>query len=474
MAAPAPPSIIPTSALGLGVEAFVAVRASVVAGIADARATFEYSLAAPAADHGFLVFAGLEPLLDALERFRAKPDELAWLESIGAIDAPTRRRLADTRFACDVDAAPEGSVVFADEPLLIVEGPFWQAQLVGALVEAALGDATLAATRVARAVLAADGAAIIETSAASARRLGGAPLLARAAYIGGASATTSALAGRRYGVPVRPVQPARIGRAAGDERALFGAWLLASPRDAVLRLDPRAPRESLARVVEAVQSYRGASEWDETPVAVVVTAIDAPELARDVVVAFEEAGLRAPEIVVDDARDEHAIAELRRQSAPMGAFCVTTNVATSADALATYALVAREEDGAWSPRAQPTRATDPGRKMVMRYFDADERPVADVAHLASERIVRRDGRFVDRVTGGQVTLRAATSAPLLASVMRAGKRTAPVEAARAIRQRAQKALAALAPRFRRLASPARYPVGTTTSLAALRAELASK
>ncbi len=476
MAAPAPPSILPTSALGVGVEAFVAVRAATHAGIADARATFEYSLSAPSRDVGFMLFAGLEPLLDALERFKPKADELAWLESIGVLDAATRRRLADVRFACDVDAAPEGSVVFGNEPVLTVEGPYWQAQLVGALVEAALGDATLAATRIARCVTAADGAVVLETTAASARRLGGAPLLARAAYIAGAHATTSALAGKRYGVPVRSLQPAHIAFAANAERALFDAWLAASPRGAVVRLDPRSPRESLEALVATARELKRSDAWDDSPLGVEVAAVDAPELARDITLAFEDAGLRPPEIIVAGARDEIAILELRRQAAPIAAFCASTHVSVDASTLSRYALVALEEDGAWSPRAQPTRAGDPARKMIIRYLDADQRPVADVAHLANERIVRaRDGRYVDRATDEVTQLRGATSsAPLLANVMRAGKRAAPPEPARLIRERAQKALAALPSRFRRLVSPARYPVGATSALAALRAELTRK
>src|SRR5580700_8080394 len=96
MPATAPPPPLITSALGLGLESFVAVRASVAAGIADARAAFELTLDAPSPDWGFLVLAGVEPLIDALERLRPRVDELEWLESTGAIDAATRRRLGDT------------------------------------------------------------------------------------------------------------------------------------------------------------------------------------------------------------------------------------------------------------------------------------------------------------------------------------------------------------------------------------------
>jgi hypothetical protein len=273
MSAPSlPPSILPTSALAVGLEAFVAVRAAVRANVADQRATFELTFGSLGDDHGFMVFAGLEPLLDALERFRTKPDELIWLESVGAIDAPTRERTQRRAFMCDVDAAPEGSVVFPGEAVLTVEGPFWQAQLVSALVTSALGDATLSATRVARCALAAEGTAVIESTAVNARRLGGAPLLARAAYIGGAHATTSALAGKRYGVPVRAGtadfehRGGRRGRrmargvaTRADRAARSGrsVWLARSSRR---RGEARA-RRHLVRTAPSVSPSRARTPW---------------------------------------------------------------------------------------------------------------------------------------------------------------------------------------------------------------------
>ena len=469
MPATVPPSILPTSALGVGMEAFVGVSAAVHAGVADARATFEYSLSSPSVAEGFMVLAGLEPLLDALERFKMKPDELAWLESSGAIDTATHRRLADARFSCDVDAVPEGSVVFGDVPLLTVEGPFWQAQLVSALVESALAEATLVATKVARAVLAVEGCAIIETSAAGLRRLGGAPLLARAAFIAGAHATTSALAAKRYGLPVRAIESLRF----TTSGALPDAWLAAAREGAIVRLEGRNSRDALGDIVRAARG-RSLEPGGDAQIGVLVSAANAVERARDVLLAFEDAGLREPAIVVEGARDESALFELRRQAAQFSAFCVTSHVPFDAASLARYALVALEVDGAWSPRRDGD--VDPGRKVPLRYIDTDGRAVADVVHLANERHLRvKDGRFIDRATGAHVALRgAASSAPLLTNVMRQGKRVAAPEPASAIRERAEASLASLAPRHRRLATPARYPVGITSGVAALRAELLGK
>jgi nicotinate phosphoribosyltransferase len=479
MPSAAPPPILPTSALGIDIGAFAAIRAAEHAGIAERRATFELTFEGDDRD-GFLLFAGLEALIDALERLKLKPDELAWLHAAGAIDDDLRRRLLEMRFVCDVDSALDGSVVFGGEPVVVVEGPYWQTQLVGGIVKSALVDTTLAASYVARCALAADGAALLETTSADARRLGGAPLLARAAYVAGAAATTSALAGKRYGIPVRAIMPPHLFDAIGDDAAALEAWLTSTPEGAIVRLDGHDPRGSLETLGRLIAQRAKRATWEDVRLSVLVPPSEAVELARDATGMFEEAGLRDPLVFVGGPLGPGAIAELRRQSAPIAGFCVSALEFGDSTTRASYSLVAIENDGAWSPRA-PSLARrdhrgDPGRKLVMRYFDSAQRPVADVIHLANERMVRtKDGRFFDRASGAGEQLSGATgSSPLLSSVMRAGKRATGSESARTIRQRATKALAALQPRHRRLATPARYPVGITSALAALKAELSHR
>ncbi len=473
-----PPSPLLTSALGLGMEAFACVRAAVAAGVADARAAYELVLASPFPDWGFLVLAGTEPLIDALERLRARVDELDWLESVGTIDSPTRRRLTELRFACDIDAAPEGSVVFPGEAVLTVEGPFWQAQLVGHPVQGALADATIVATRFARLKLASGGAEIIENAAAAAHRLGGSPLLARAAYIGGARATTSALAGRRYGVPVSAMQPAAFALAVGDDARALRAWLAAVPRGGIVRLDSSRVRDFLPKLASAVRDRVQASggAWDEGSVAVEIAGGDRLALARQVVAAFAQVGLADPPVIVSGELDERAVLELGAERGSIRGFAVGVLAGAPVAPAANYELVAIESEGAWSPRLRPgadvASTSDPGRKLLLRFVDASGRPIADIAHMTNERSVRASGgRFVDRVTGLGGRLQGASSSPLRASVMRAGKRATEPESPAVARDRALATVALLDEGHRRLGSPTRYPVGMTAQLAALKAEL---
>ncbi len=467
---------MPPSVLSLDLDAFVTIAAAIHQGHAEARATFECTLEAPTKNLGFMVLAGLDPLLDALERFKPKPEEIEWLASIGAIDDATRQLLGETRFACDVDAAPEGSVVFSGEPVLAVEGPFWQAQLVGGLVTRALTQATLVATQMARCALAADGREVIETGASSAYGLAGGTLLARAAYIGGAGATTCALAGRRYDVPLRAPQPARALTVAASDVATFESWLQAAPAHATLRIDAHDARKALDQAARAIKKIHGNDSWEKLGYALEVAAGDHVEVARAALRIFRAHGLKEPLLVASGGLDEWRIAELRREEPRFAAFSVDSLLPNGATRIARYDLVAMEEDGRWAPRLRlgdtVLASTNPGRKKVLRYVDADGHPVCDVLHAANERIqASKDARFVHRVTGFTTKVSATSSAPLHGNVMRSGSRVAAAESPAVSRARARAAVASLRSPNLRLTRPAVYPVGATTSLTALKAKL---
>jgi len=470
--APLPPAVV--SALGLGLDAFVAVGAAVAAGIADARAAFELRLASPSPAWGFLVLAGVEPLIDALERFRPRADELDWLLSVGAVDAPTRRRLLEARFTCDVASAPEGTVVFPGEAVLSVEGPFWQAQMAGGLAQAAVSDATVVATRFARMRLASGGFSLVEDGASTAHRLGGTPLLARAAYVGGAIATTSALAARRYQIPVLALQPARFDLASGDFSHTARAWLAACPGECVVRIEPARAVTDLPKLALAVRARATASpDWDPGRVIVELPGGDRVGLGRLALRAFIDQDLPPPRLLVSGDVDERLALELRAELAlgrvdhtaqtpegrlgrvdhtaqtPEGRldklFAVRAEGMAGAGHIARYDLVALESGGTWSPRLRVGEdvdaSSDPGRKLLVRYVDPEGHPVADVAHGRSERFVRaKGGRYVDRASGMTRRLEASSGTPLRESVLREGKRSGPAEPPSALRQRAIRAV----------------------------------
>ena len=461
------PPFLPISALSVELESFACISAAIQAGFADARATFECSFPAIPSDVGFLVLAGLEPLVEALERFKLKSDDLAWLDSVGLLDGATFEKLSTMRFACDVDAPPEGTLVFPGEPVLTIEGPFWQAQLMATLVRGALTTPTLVATRAARLALAAAPAEIVDASSVAAHRLGGNPLLARAAFVGGAGGTTSALAARRYRIPVRASMPHTYALGAPDVERGIVAFSRAMRDRPVLRLDPRSPLTALSSIVSALKK-RGASHYAKGDVSIEIASGDYAELAKATFDAFRAGGLPEPTLLASGDLDERRISELALRKCRFSSFVVRTLHVDDPAWLATYDLVAIDRDGQWAPRIRvdrsSTTSSDPGRKVVVRYFDEAGSPVCDVAHATRERISGLDVRFVERATGLPTRVHAKTSAPLFVGVMRQGRRVQAAEPARTIRDRVQKGLKALGERYRRLAGPDLYPVGATTQL----------
>ncbi len=472
------PPPIPTltiNPLSVGLDAFHAVAAAHYAGIETSRTTFECTIEGDA-DTPLSVLAGVEPLIDALERFRIKTDEAQYLREAGAIGSDLARKLDGARFTCDVDAVPEGSVVCAGQPVLTIEGPFWQAQLMTSWVLSSIDGATQVASQIARCVIAAEGAEIIESGATLLGRLGGNALHARAAFVGGAGATTHALAGRRYGVPVRALQPTSFVLASRDEQTAFEAWLRAVPEQPIVRVDMRDAVAGIDKIVAAARAKATAS-WSDAPIAIEIAASEVLDAWPFAYERFAKAGLKEPVIVVTGADTPEHISDLRRSGAPIAAFVVAPRVRP--EPRASYDLVAIEEGGQWAPRVRVSLAHGaigvPQRKVVLRYFDADGHPVGDIAHAANERHTSvREAKLVD-VRSGQVTkLRdAASSAPLLRNVMRAGKRVQSIEPARELRERSLHAVDSLLPKHKRPLAPARYPSGVTPALAALRRDLAA-
>lgn len=241
----------------------------------------------------------------------------------------------------------------------------------------------------------------------------------------------------------------------------------------------RTPDASVRHVVAAAQDLarRTHSGWEEGRFSIELPGGDRAGLARHIAGAFAGAGLAAPPLLVSGDIDEKLLLELRAEGVPVRAFSVRADGARTSGARSSrYALVAIEREAAWSPRLHlgedVAASSDPGRKLLARYVDADNRPVADVMHASGERLLRaQGGRFVDRFSGLETRLRAATSVPLRTSVMRAGRRVSPPEAPHVLRARSLRALGVLDAAFRRLSSPARYPVGLSPELASLKHQL---
>ena len=387
-------------------------------------------------ERGYLVAAGLEQALGHLESLRFEADEIAHLRTV-----PALRRVPSSffdeflprlRFTGDVWAVPEGTPIFAGEPLLRVTADLTEAQFVESVILSTVLFQTTVATKASRIVAAAAGRGVVEFGMRRAHGPGAGALAARAAYVGGCEGTSNVEAGARFGIPVSGTMAHSWVLSHDTEAEAFARYRELYGPDVVLVLDTYDTLEAARRVA------RG-----QPPAAIRLDSGDLGALSREVRRILDAGGCGATRILASGDLDEHRIAELVQQQAPIDGFGVGTALSAATDAPAlggVYKLVEVERDGRARPvgKSSPRKETRPWRKQVWRSGTA-ARAEGDIVTAAAEPVV-------------------AGATPLLQPVMRAGERVGSAPGLDAARQRCTDQLAALPAGVRRLRRPATYPV----------------
>ena len=405
-------------------------------------AVFDLTIRSLPPERSYLIAGGIEDVLDYLEGLHFTDAALGQLETLGVLSADDLRWLAALRFEGDVDAVPEGTPVFADEPLLRVEAPLPVAQLVETYVLNQMHLQTMLASKAARVVEAAAGRSLIDFGARRAHGTEAAMTAARTLYLAGFNATSNVLAGVTYGIPTAGTMAHSYVQAYGDEAAALRTFA-ETHAEATLLVDTYDTIEGVERVVAL------AEELDD---AFTVRAIrlDSGDLLAHALRAralLDAAGLNEVRIVASGGLDEYSIAALVGSGAPIDAFGVGTAVHTSADAPsleAVYKLAAY--DGAPRAKRSEGKATLGGPKQVYRRYDSTGTASGDTIALTDETVAGE---------------------PLLRPVMRGGRRLDPREPLDAARARTIAARATLPPALRTIErSHQPYPVGVTSTLRA--------
>ncbi|MBI2212515.1 MAG: nicotinate phosphoribosyltransferase [Acidobacteria bacterium] len=444
-------------------------------GLASTDAVFHLFFRENPFGGGFSIAAGLEPAVELLERFRFAPDDLAFLEGVrGNDDAPIFDRefldlLAEMRFTCDVDAMPEGTAVFAQEPLLRVRGPIMQAQLVETPLLNAINFQTLVATRAARVVAAAGDRPVLEFGLRRAQGPDGGMSASRAAYIGGCSGTSNVLAAKRWGIPVRGTHAHSWVMAFGSELEAFEAWAEAMPNNCLFLVDTY---DTLQGVRNAIEVGRRMRDRGQRMAGIRLDSGDLAYLSREARAMLDEAGFTDATIVGTNDLDEHIIESLGIQGAAIGLWAVGTRLVTAYEEPAlggVYKLAATRAPGAdWVEKIklseQAVKTTTPGVLQVRRFHEHgaavgdmiyDERhPPAGSPTIVDPADLTRRKTFAH----------AESSEELLVPVMRGGARVLELPAIDAIRARTAAQVSALHPGIRRFVNPHVYPVGLEKSL----------
>lgn len=407
-------------------------------------ASFELFVRKLPAQRNFLVAAGLEQALQYLENLAFSDDELAWLQAQGSFSNHLLDHLKTLRFTGDVDAMPEGTVFFADEPVLRITAPLPQAQLVESRLLNIVHFGTLIASKAARCTLAAAGRRLVDFGMRRAHGAEAALLAARAGFLAGFDGTATAEAGRLYGIPVFGTMAHSFVQAHRSETEALVAFARARPQRPVLLVDTYDTEAAVAGLI--AQAPALAAEGVELG-GVRLDSGDLGQHARAVRALLDAAGLQKMTIFASGNLDEHRIAALLAEGAPIDGFGVGTALDTSSDApaldavykLQSYAGIARR-------KRSEGKATWPGLKQVCRRLDDEGRLLQDRVQLA------------DEPPRGE---------PLLQPVMRGGRRVGPAPTLAQSRAHCTAQLGLLPPALRGLA-PAATPFSAEIS-AALRA-----
>jgi len=410
-------------------------------GIDQQRASFELFARRLPQDFGYLIAAGLEQALDYLINLRFTPEQIAALQATGLFaSAPDRfwTLLAESRFTGDVWAVPEGTAVFAYEPLLRVEAPLWQAQLAETYLLNALNYQTLIATRAARLREAAGPeATLLEFGTRRAFSPQASLWAARAALAGGLDATSNVLAALRLGEkPVGTMAHAlvmAIGALQGSEDEAFEAFSRYFP-EAPLLIDTYDTLAAATRLAQQVK--RG----NRALTGVRLDSGELVELSQQVRSLLPEA-----KIFASGDLDEWEIERLRTAGACIDGYGLGTRLVSGETVSGVYKLV--EIAGQPTMKQSSEKATYPGRKQIWRQPTGDRLALADEAPLADAE-------------------------PLLVPILRQGQLCRPLDDLATIRQRATAAVASLPASVRRLRQPEPWAADLSPALRHLHDQLA--
>jgi nicotinate phosphoribosyltransferase len=402
----------------------------------DSRATFELFARHLPAHRSFLVVAGVEQALGHLQKMHFTNAEIGFVQRHPAFRHVGPRffdSLARFRFSGDVWAIPEGTIVFAGEPILRIQAPFIEAQLAETFLLAAVHFQTLIATKAARVVRAAHGRPVFEFGSRRAHGIEAGVLAARAAWLAGCRGTSNVYAGRLYSIPTFGTQAHSWVMAHRSEEEAFRRFLDVFPESSTLLVDTYNTRRAIDKIIRMGRKPAG-------------IRLDSGNLLEDSRWArrrFRAAGWDDVQIFASGDLNENRIEALLRDGAELDGFGVGTSLVTSSDAPTIgliYKLVELDRDGRTVEVAKfsPAKATYPGRKQVFRLRDRSGQFASDLVALEGERPPRGE--------------------PLLVLALRGGRRLGPVEGLSEARERCRKQLEALPERYLQLDTLARFPV----------------
>lgn len=351
------------------------------AGKAEQEAVFNLYFRKHPFQGGFTIACGLSSVIEYLNEYRLNEEDLAYIASLQGSDG---RQLFDDGFIgylrklelkCSIDAIPEGTVVFPNEPLLRIQGPILQCQLLETPLLNLINFQSLIATKAARMRLVAGNDALLEFGLRRAQGPDGGVTASRAAYIGGFDATSNVLAGKLYGIPVKGTHAHSWVMSFDTELDAFEAYARHMPNNVTLLVDTY---DSLHGVRHAIKVGKHLRERGYDLGGIRLDSGDLAYLSIEARKLLNDAGFEKTNIVASNDLDEYIMDSLKIQGAQINVWGIGTKLVTAFDQPAlggVYKLAAiRSETGEWDYKLklseQAIKVSTPGIQQVRRFKDA--------------------------------------------------------------------------------------------------------
>ena len=452
------------------------------AGVIDHEAVFHVTFRENPFAGQFTVACGLATATDFLLGFRFTETEINYLASQHGndgkplFDSGFLDYLRGLRLTCDVDAMPEGTLMFPNEPLIRVCGPIIECQLLETALLTILNFQSLIATKAARVCLAAENDAVIEFGLRRAQGVDGGLTAARAAYIGGCAGTSNLQAGERFGIPVSGTQAHSWIMFFENELEAFQTYAKAMPNNCVFLVDTYNSIEGVRHAIEVARHLR---KNGHEMIGVRLDSGDRVALSIEARRMLDDAGFTNAKIVCSGDLDEHVIADMKRRGAKIDVWGVGTKLSTGHPDGALggiYKLGAiRRPGGEWQYRIklseESAKVSVPGSLQVRRFHQPDGRFMADAVY-ETDHGVSEPCEIVDVETEYKTNIPANTPySDLLVPIFRAGQVVYEAPSIETSRERLRKQLSCAPPEVLQLNDPVPYKTGLEQSLHELRSKL---
>jgi nicotinate phosphoribosyltransferase len=352
-------------------------------------ATFDYFFRQNPFKGGYAIFAGLESLLDFLEEMRFTKDDLNYLKSLGMFSPEFLDFLADFRFKGKLIAPPEGTVVFANEPVITVEGTLAEAQFVETVLLNFINFQSLVATKASRIAYAADDATVLEFGLRRAQGPDGSLSQVRASYIGGIQSTSNVLAGKTFGIPVRGTHAHSWIMAFPDELTAFRKYADIFPDNCVLLVDTYDTLKS--GMPNAIKVAKELRKKCHELMGIRIDSGDLAYMSRKARQMLDQAGFPEVKIIASNELDEYIIESIKNEDGKVDIYGVGTKLATcmgeGGGALGgVYKLVKIGDSPRMKVTSEVAKATLPERKKLLRAVAPKGTFIQDIICLNSEDI----------------------------------------------------------------------------------------